>query len=68
MGPEIACRLPRGEEAGNRDRRGSAEKKLFLGKQIHSDPIPNLQGFLIPGRPFVVPDDIDALCNSLMKS
>jgi len=43
------------------------KKKLLLGKQIHSDPIPKLEGFLIPGKPFVVPDQIDALSNSLMK-
>jgi hypothetical protein len=43
------------------------KKKLLRGKQIHYDVIPKLQGFMVPTRSFAVPDDIDALYNSLMK-
>jgi hypothetical protein len=43
------------------------KKKLLRGRQINYEPIPKLQGFMIPSRPAVFPDDIDALYNSLMK-
>jgi hypothetical protein len=43
------------------------KKRLLLGRQISYDPIPKLQGFMIPSWPAVVPDDVDALYSSLMK-
>jgi hypothetical protein len=46
---------------------GKPKKKLLRSKQIHYEVIPKLQGFVVPTRPFTVPDDVDALYNSLMK-
>jgi hypothetical protein len=43
------------------------KKKLLRGKQISYETIPKLQGFMIPSKPVIVPDEIDALYNSLMK-
>jgi hypothetical protein len=43
------------------------KKRLLRGKQINYDVIPGLQGFMIPTSSFALPDDIDALYNSLMK-
>jgi hypothetical protein len=43
------------------------QKRMLRGKQISFEAIPKLQGFMIPSRSAGVPDDIDALYNSLMK-
>jgi hypothetical protein len=43
------------------------KKHTLRGRQISYDVIPQLQGFMVPGRASVVRDDIDVLYNSLMK-
>lgn len=42
-------------------------KHTLKGRQITYDPIPELQGFMIPSKPCIVPDNADVLFNSLMK-
>jgi hypothetical protein len=43
------------------------KKQVLKSKQISYEVIPALQGFMVPGKPCTVRDDIDIVINSLMK-